>query len=81
MSDNILEVSWHYIVLFCPKSTSTLEKGEIVTFTSSTVKREGLLNTHYWTEKNERSTSKTYTLWEEADVHLVEWPGQLSAQD
>ncbi len=53
-----------------------LKADQTIEFDSKEVPHIGLLNRLDWTEKNERSTSKNYTLWEKADVYLLEWPGQ-----
>jgi len=34
-----------------------------------------IFNPNHFIENNERNTSSNYTLWDEADVYLIEWPG------
>jgi len=41
----------------------------------------GAFNPHFWVDKGERSTSKKYTLWEQSDVYIVEWPGETRTFD
>lgn len=58
-----------------------LKTDQTIEFDSNEVPHIGLLNRLHWTEKNERSTSKNYSLWEKADVYLLEWPGKSFNDD
>ncbi|CAL8094808.1 unnamed protein product [Orchesella dallaii] len=55
-----------------------LKPGTKITFDAPEIPHTGLLNRLHWVEKNERSTSSNYTLWEKADVYLLEWPGNIT---
>lgn len=58
-----------------------MNQSDKIEFDAKEVPHIGLLNRLYWVEKNERSTSRNYTMWEKADLYLFEWPGKIDDAD